>query len=157
MFYLTDARSPWERNENFGFRCARYDAAPSPELVARVESRGQDYRKAQPVSDDIFRTYTPMYAYDKEAELNAKVESLGETERWRREKVTFDAAYYSERVPAYLLVPKNARPPFQVIVYFPGAFSFLDDKFDLAGLERGARIPPEEREGSDCVHLQGPL
>jgi hypothetical protein len=28
MFYLTDARSPWERNENFGFRCARYDAPP---------------------------------------------------------------------------------------------------------------------------------
>jgi dienelactone hydrolase len=137
MFYLTDARSPWERMANFGFRCARYDAAPSPELVARVESRGQDYRKPQPVSDAVFRTYTPMYAYDKEAELNAKVESLGETERWRREKVTFDAAYYGERVPAYLLVPKNARPPFQVIVYFPGAFSFLDDKFDLAGLEEG--------------------
>jgi dienelactone hydrolase len=137
MFYLTDARSPWERMANFGFRCARYDAPPSLELVARVESRGQDYRNAQPVSDDVFRTYTPMYAYDKEAELNAKVESLGETERWRREKVTFDAAYYGERVPAYLLIPKSARPPFQVIVYFPGAFSFLDDKFDLAGLEEG--------------------
>jgi dienelactone hydrolase/predicted Ser/Thr protein kinase len=135
MFYLTDARSPWERAGNFGFRCASYDAPPSTELMARVEYRGQDYRNAQPVSDEVFRTYTPMYAYDKEAELNAKIEPLGETDRAIREKVTFDAAYYGERVPAYLLLPKNARRPFQVIIYFPGAFSFLDDKFDLAGLE----------------------
>ena len=137
MFYLTDARSPWERTANFGFRCAKYDAPPSLEIMARVEYQGQDYRNAQPVSEEVFRTYTPMYAYDKEAELNAKVEPLGETEGWRREKVTFDAAYYGERVQAYLFLPKNARPPFQTIVYFPGAFSFLDDKFDLAGLEEG--------------------
>jgi len=137
MFYLTDARSPWERSENFGFRCARYDAPPSPEIMARVEYKGQDYRNAQPVSDKVYRTYTAMYAYDKDASLNAKVESLGENEQWRREKVTFDAAYYGERVPAYLFLPKNARPPFQTIVYFPGAFAFLDDKFDLAGLEEG--------------------
>jgi eukaryotic-like serine/threonine-protein kinase len=135
MFYLTDARSPWERTANFGFRCARYDAPASLEIMARVEYQGQDYRNAQPVSDEVFRTYTPMYAYDKEAELNAKVEPLGETQGWRREKVTFDAAYYGERVPAYLFLPKNARPPFQVVVYFPGAYAFLDDKFDLAGLE----------------------
>ena len=135
MFYLTDARSPWERSANFGFRCARYDAPPSAETLSRVDYRGQDYRKMQPVTDEVFRTYTPMYVYDKGADLNAKVEPLGETERWRREKVTFDAAYYNERVPVYLFLPKNARPPFQVVVYFPGAFAFLDDKFDLAGLE----------------------
>jgi dienelactone hydrolase len=135
MFYLTDVRSPWERAANFGFRCARYDAPPSEELMARVQYQGQDYRQTQPVSEEVFRTYIPMYGYDKNADLNAKAEPLGETEGWRREKVTFDAAYYNERVPAYLFLPKNARPPFQVIVYFPGAFSFLDDKFDLAGLE----------------------
>jgi dienelactone hydrolase len=137
MFYLTDARSPWERTANFGFRCARYDAPTSAEIMGRVEYRGQDYRKTQPVPDAVYRTYTPMYVYDKDADLNAKVEPLGETERWRREKVTFDAAYYNERVPAYLFIPKNARPPYQVIIYFPGAFAFLDDKFDLAGLEEG--------------------
>jgi dienelactone hydrolase len=135
MFYLTDARSPWERTANFGFRCARYDAPPSAEILGRVEYRGQDYRKTQPVPEAVYRTYTPMYVYDKDADLNAKVEPLRETERWRREKVTFNAAYYNERVPAYLFIPKNARPPYQIIIYFPGAFAFLDDKFDLAGLE----------------------
>lgn len=103
--------------------------------MARVEYEGQDYRKVQPVSDEVFRTYLPMYVYDKDVDLNANVEPLGETERWRREKVTLDAAYNRERVPAYLFLPKNVRPPFQIIVYFPGAFAFLDDKFDLAGLE----------------------
>jgi tRNA A-37 threonylcarbamoyl transferase component Bud32/dienelactone hydrolase len=137
MFYLTDARSPWERQANFGFRCASYDSPPGAEIMARIEYKGQDYRKTQPVSDAVYRTYVPMYVYDKSADLNAKVEPLGETEGWTREKVTFDAAYYNERVPAYLFLPKNARPPFQPIIYFPGAFAFLDDKFDLAGLESG--------------------
>jgi hypothetical protein len=135
MFYLTDARSPWERTASFGFRCARYDAPPSAETMARVEYQGQDYRKMEPVSDEVFRTFTPMYVYNKDADLNAQVEPLGETEGWIREKVTFDAAYYGERVPAYLFIPKKVRPPFQTIVYFPGAFSFMDDKFDLAGVE----------------------
>ncbi len=34
--------------------------------------------------------------------------------------VSFDAGYGSERVPAYLFLPRNARPPFQTVVYFPG-------------------------------------
>ena len=119
MFYLTDARSPWERKANFGFRCASYDAPPRAETLAPVAYKGQDYRKTEPVSEKVFRTYTPMYVYDKAVDLNAKVEPLGETERWSREKVTFDAAYNGERVPAYLFLPKNVRPPFSDHRLFP--------------------------------------
>jgi dienelactone hydrolase len=49
--------------------------------------------------------------------------------------VTFDAAYGHERVIAYLFLPKNASPPYQTVVYFPGAFAFLDDKLDLSSVE----------------------
>jgi dipeptidyl aminopeptidase/acylaminoacyl peptidase len=42
---------------------------------------------------------------------------------WIREKVSFDAAYADERVIAYLFLPKNAAPPFQTVVYFPGGAS----------------------------------
>jgi eukaryotic-like serine/threonine-protein kinase len=39
----------------------------------------------------------------------------------RKEKVSFDAAYGSERVIAYLFLPRNAQPPYQTVIYFPGS------------------------------------
>ena len=43
-------------------------------------------------------------------------EALG----WRKETVSYDAPYGSERIRAYLYVPKNASAPYQTVVYFPG-------------------------------------
>ena len=61
-----------------------------------------------------------MYAYDK-GELNARVEETETTENWTREKVSFDAAYGHERVLAQLFLPRHGTPPFQAVVFFPGA------------------------------------
>ena len=36
------------------------------------------------------------------------------------EKVSYAAAYGGERIPAYLFLPKNAKPPYQAVVVFPG-------------------------------------
>src|SRR5262249_133419 len=46
-------------------------------------------------------------------------ESTEQNRAWTREKMTFDAAYGKERIIAYLYLPRNARPPFQTVVYFP--------------------------------------
>ena len=53
--------------------------------------------------------------------LKSKVESVEDTEFWRKERISFDAAYGSERVRAYLFLPKNAAPPYQTVIFFPGA------------------------------------
>ena len=42
-------------------------------------------------------------------------------EHWRLGKVSFSASYGGERVPAYLFLPKNAEPPYQTILFFPGS------------------------------------
>jgi eukaryotic-like serine/threonine-protein kinase len=42
---------------------------------------------------------------------------------WIREKVSFDAAYGGEQVLAYLFLPGNTAPPYQTVIYFPGAAS----------------------------------
>jgi serine/threonine protein kinase len=122
MFNIPDARSPFERSPGFGFRCAEYvstgkeaEAAGAP---ITVQLRNYGFEK--PVSDQLFRAYKNQYSYDK-TPLNAKVESVEQTEDWRLEKVSFDAAYGGERVTAYLFLPKGASPPFQVVVQFPGA------------------------------------
>jgi len=61
-----------------------------------------------------------MYSYDK-TPLNAKLESDVTEADWRKQKITFDAAYGKERVPAYLFLPARARPPYQAVVFFPTA------------------------------------
>ena len=78
----------------------------------------RDYAAEKPVSDEVFRIYRGFYSYDK-TELKPTVDAVEESEHWRHEKVSFDAAYGGERVPAHLFLPKNASPPYQTVVYFP--------------------------------------
>jgi formylglycine-generating enzyme required for sulfatase activity/dienelactone hydrolase len=120
-FNDADARSSFQRSANFGFRCARYvslgDAAKAGDPVML---QGRDFSREKPVSDQMFRVYKSLYSYDK-TPLNAVVESTEQTGDWKQEKITFAAAYGNERVIAYLFLPLKASPPFQTVVYFPGA------------------------------------
>jgi dienelactone hydrolase len=49
---------------------------------------------------------------------------------WVQEKISFECAYGSERMVAYLFLPKNGTPPFQTVVYFPGSGSVLTESSD---------------------------
>jgi dienelactone hydrolase len=40
---------------------------------------------------------------------------------WRLERISFQAAYGNERVPALMYLPKRGRRPYQAVVYFPGS------------------------------------
>ena len=121
MFQEADAQDPFLRLPGYGFRCARYPAPPSNALLARVESLSRDLTKEKPASDETFLLYKGLYAYDK-TPLDAKDEGGDDTSPyWRREKVSLLAAYGNERVPVFLFLPKNARPPYQTVVYFPSS------------------------------------
>jgi serine/threonine protein kinase/dienelactone hydrolase len=121
MFNHADARSPFERSANFGFRCARYvstgGAAKAGDPVTR---EARDFSREKPASDRLFQAYRSLYSYDK-TPLDAVVESTEQAADWKREKITFAAAYGNERVIAYLFLPMKASPPFQTVVYFPGS------------------------------------
>ncbi len=52
---------------------------------------------------------------------------------WRAEKVSFAAAYGGEHIPALLFLPKNARPPFQTVVYFPPGSALHLPSIDRVG------------------------
>jgi hypothetical protein len=49
------------------------------------------------------------------------------------EKVTFDAAYGNERTGACLFLPKKVSPPYQTIVFFPGAGALWEKSSDNLG------------------------
>lgn len=122
MFRYADARSPFDRSAQNGFRCAKYPKPESlpAETTRPLERRIRDYRDAKPVSDEIFRVYTSLYAYDP-APLEARVERIDDSPAaWRRERISFNAAYGKERVIAQLFLPKRGRPPYQTVLYWPG-------------------------------------
>ncbi|MBP7053903.1 MAG: SUMF1/EgtB/PvdO family nonheme iron enzyme [Phycisphaerae bacterium] len=119
-----DARSPWNRDPCNGLRCVLYTGGKEnvPEAaLAPVECRHRDLSQFTPVSDEVFASYLDTwYRYDP-TELNPRIESVDEDqEHWRRERISFDATYPSERVIAYLYLPKAAQPPYQAVVWYPG-------------------------------------
>ena len=45
------------------------------------------------------------------------------------------AAYGNERVPVHLFLPKGLKPPYQTVIYYPGANGYFVDKFDSSFFE----------------------
>jgi hypothetical protein len=121
MFEDPDAQSPLTRSPEYGFRLARYTAPPPASAMGPLQGQFRDFSRERPVSDDVFRAYRSLYAYDK-APLNSVVESIDDSfDSWRKERVSFDAAYGNERITAYIFLPRTGAPPYQTIVFFPGS------------------------------------
>ena len=131
MFSNPVAADPFHRSAINGFRCARYDAPPPGVLTAPVERVSRDYAKEKPVDGEIFQVYRSFYSYER-TDLEPEVEEVDDSAlHWRREKVTFNAAYGGERVIAHLFLPRNAQPPYQTVVYFPSSIGLLYPAFSI--------------------------
>ena len=123
-----EALSPFDRSDKNGFRCVK-NINPMPEkATALLVRNSRDFTHAKPAPDSVFQAYELLYSYPK-TNLNAKVDGIvKETADWREEKVSFDTAYRGERMSAYLFLPKNVRPPFQTVLFFPSArIMFIPD------------------------------
>ena len=121
LFVEAEALPSFDRSPLNGLRCVQ-NLGPLPVAsTAEVKPMFRDFSKVKPLPDDVFRAYVAGYSYDK-TPLNAKDEGLvQETPDWREEKVSFDTAYDDKRMSAYLFIPKNVRPPYQTVVFFPSA------------------------------------
>jgi dipeptidyl aminopeptidase/acylaminoacyl peptidase len=136
QFHDADARSPWDRSPLNGIRLMRH-VKPPGEAVLRPQRRlFRDYAKEKPVSDEVFAVIRGLYSYERR-ELNPKTESSDESQEWwKREKVSVTAAYGDERVPVYLFLPKTGKPPYQVVVYCPGASALrMNSSAEPSGLQ----------------------
>jgi formylglycine-generating enzyme required for sulfatase activity/dienelactone hydrolase len=134
MFTGRDFLSPWNRSPLNGFRCVRYPQGE--ELLARVlfssvePHPSPDMSKVVSFSDDEFQTLKAQYKYAG-TPLNTLIEKTDDSSPlWRKEKITFDAAYGAERVIAYLFLPKAGKPPYQTVIYFPGLGAAFEEYFD---------------------------
>jgi dienelactone hydrolase len=119
-----------------GFRTVHNRAPLSAEAAAPVLRYVRDFSKAKPVSDEAFQAYKAMYAYDRNP-LNPKNEGVVEdTPAWTRQRITIDAGYENRRLTVNLFLPKNVRPPFQAVVFFPSArVMFMTDSRSLGDMQ----------------------
>jgi len=117
-----DAQSPFDRSPRNGFRLARYGSPLAGVLTGPIETPYRDYAKEKPASDEVFAAYRGFYSYER-SPLEAVVESVEESDLWRRERITLNAAYAGERVIVYLYLPRNAVPPYQTVAHFPGIYA----------------------------------
>lgn len=120
----------FDRSPKNGLRCVQYidKEKISPEAFQKIESREErDYYAEEPVTEDIFRIYKNQFLYDS-ISLDATIEQRYESYDDKIiEKITFNAAYGNERVVAYLYLPKNADPPFQTLIFFPGSYAQYEE------------------------------
>jgi dienelactone hydrolase len=126
--------------------------APLPASIAAARSRmRRAFRAEASVPDEMFAQFQRMHAYPS-GPLDAKVEKTLTAPDGRTivERVTFTAAYPNERVVAYLWLPKDARPPFQTVVIFPGADALRPAGADV--LEQPDRYDFLVRSGRAVVH-----
>jgi len=125
MFNVPDAQSPFDRAPTYGFRCVKYlpGASLPSTATATLSLTVRDITKEKPVPDKVFAVFKSLYGYDP-APLDPILEPVEEnTEFWKRQRVTFNAAYNNERMSAYLFLPKNATPPYQTVIFFPGTWA----------------------------------
>jgi DNA-binding SARP family transcriptional activator len=146
MFTEYDAQAPGSRELSFGVRCARFQenegallesAPPKNSRPVRDPTGRIEQHERNLAQDEEFRHYLGLYA-NSPRPLEPRVDHVDvRAEDWRMEQVSFEAGYIGERVPALLFLPTRTPPPYQTIVYFPGAGAFVaENDFDNGEAQR---------------------
>lgn len=127
VYLLPELVAPFDRSEGNGFRCIRtVSDKPMPEELSRLltEKPPADFASMEPVSDEVFEVFTRFFERERAA-LEPRIESIDESSRhWIKQKVSYAAGYGSERMIAWLYLPRSAKPPYQVMIQMGGAATF---------------------------------
>jgi len=121
---MSNTQPAFDRSPTNGIRLVIYldeDAGLERALAPVEPPSPPDFRAlASPPTDEEFEIYRRMVAYDP-SELEPRLEAADTARHWVRETVSFQAAYGGKRALVHLYLPMTGSPPFQTVVYWPGA------------------------------------
>jgi formylglycine-generating enzyme required for sulfatase activity/DNA-binding winged helix-turn-helix (wHTH) protein len=130
-------------SESLGCRCALAAAAAGDQGGMPLSTNGEVLH--YPVSSERdFQASAARYAYEH-APLNAAILGAQESTGWRREEIAFDGEG-GQRAKAFLYLPRNSSPPYQVIHYLSGAAWWFGVPITDA-VETSGRLSPYLRGG----------
>src|SRR5262249_35706754 len=109
-------------------------ATAAAALAQPLSMAWRDYAHEQPVDERTFAQFARQFLYDH-TPLDAQVNKVVETDGWKLEIVSVNAAYNGERLPVYVFVPLHGTPPYQPVVLFPGSDGFSESHFDPHWIE----------------------
>lgn len=118
-FYSMAWHPKSESSDAIGFRCALVENAALKDAGAFAIARMAEPIRISKASPAEFAELKAEYAFERN-DLEARIESVRENAIWRREEVSFNG-YGDERASGYLYLPRNAKPPYQVIEYLGGS------------------------------------
>jgi cephalosporin-C deacetylase-like acetyl esterase len=130
VYLIPNVESPLDRSAGNGFRCIRrIGNEPLPEMVTASVPRKPaiDNLSRRPVSDEMYEVFTHFFDHQP-VPLDARIEASAESQHWVKQKVSYAAGYGGERALAWLYLPRNAQPPYQVMVQMAGASTFYRSK-----------------------------
>ena len=121
-FLEPEGRNPWERDPTFGVRLMT-GPDDGPDVAEPIARLAGDPSSLVPVSDEQFALIRGFYRYDR-APLDARVDAVDDgSPHWRKETVSFTGPTASYRIPAFVFTPKNVKPPYQAVVFFPSSYA----------------------------------
>jgi eukaryotic-like serine/threonine-protein kinase len=126
QYLFADVRSPFDRSAGNGLRCMkRLEKDPSTAVDAPLAPRRiRDRAAEKPVSDAEYAIFARFFE-KRPVALEPRIESTDESSlHWIKQRVSFAAGYGNERMTALLYLPRNARPPYQVVIQMAGAATF---------------------------------
>ena len=124
---------PMTASSTIGFRCATVRADDAGQIGDQgrqsldLDGLTPEYT---PVDEEGFANLLAHYRYDSRSGEARVLERL-ETPVWIREKLEF-AGPGDEQVIAYLWLPTSAPPPYQTLLFVPGAGAFFGRRLDSA-------------------------
>jgi len=115
---------PMVRKPGHGFRTMQYierESVPASAFGVVPTNPMVDYTAHEPVSDEVFEVYLNQFAYDR-GDLGLQTISVDDGHPdWTLERVSVATPYGDERMIINLFLPRNAAPPYQTVIYFPGS------------------------------------
>ena len=110
-------------SNKLGFRCVVNAPGATGDQGAMTLRTQAEIPVYKPAGEANFRAWQEQYYRYAQPPLDAQIIERKETDDWRREKITYVGAQ-GERAIAWLYLPKNYAPPWQVIQIIPPGDAF---------------------------------
>jgi serine/threonine protein kinase/predicted esterase len=128
VYLFTDehADSPLARAPTYGFRCVKYFEKPSAAALAPYRRFQRHYDEEPAATADELAAHLTHFAYDKQRSLHHEIRASDcePAAAYRHDVVQIDAAYGTEKFDIHLYFPRDREPPYETIVWLPGAGAF---------------------------------
>ena len=124
MFVDPDAQSPFLRPRTSAFAASSTSSRirlPKQPFAAMPTPR-RDLTKEKPVSDQIFEAYRgTLFLRQNAAECKRRTGETARTRTGRSRRLPTRRRTVNEQAISYLFLPKKGKPPYQVVLFFPGS------------------------------------